>query len=127
MLIATLLIAASPPQAPATSSVRTCYFSVDGKVRVNGRCLVFPLGGHGYTLNTWDRGKPRASHFVQVDETSPGLGIATWNRDPGDDRAGDPLGIVRWQKGCWVNSRVKICSAENERVTRAPAGRRQLY
>jgi hypothetical protein len=62
MLVATLLAAASPPQAPAsaaaTSSVRTCNFAVNGKVRVNGRCLVFPLGGTATRLIPGIEGSP---------------------------------------------------------------------
>jgi hypothetical protein len=110
MLIAGLVIAATIAQAPAHSSLRTCYLAVNGKVHVNGRCLVYPLGGHSYTLNTWEKGKPRQSHFAQVNETSAGRGDATWNGDPNDDRAGDSLGNVQWKKGCWVNTRVKICA-----------------
>lgn len=112
MLIAALLLATNPVQAPAPAhaAVRACYLAVDGKVYVNGRCRVFPLGDRGYTLNTWDKGKPRASHFAQVNATRAGIGDANWNRDPNDDRAGDSLGTVRWRKGCWVNPRVRICA-----------------
>ena len=112
MLTAALLLAAAPAPAapPARSSVRSCYLAVNGKVHVNGRCRVFPMGGHSYTLNTWDDGKPRRSHFAVVNETRAGWGEASWNADPNDSRAGDPLGRVRWQKSCWVNPRVRICA-----------------
>lgn len=110
LLVTALLIAAAPAPLPTGSAVRHCYLRVDGTVHVNGRCRVFPLGGHGYTLNTWDGGKPRRSHFAQINEAKPGRGDASWNADPDDDRAGDPLGRVRWQKGCWTNARVKICA-----------------
>lgn len=110
MLIAAALFIAAGVGAPAQSSIRHCYLRVDGTVWVNGRCRVFPLGGHGYTLNTWDRGKPRRPHFAQVNEDRAGHGQASWNADPNDDRAGDPLGRVRWQHGCWINLRVKICA-----------------
>jgi hypothetical protein len=111
LLTAALLLAAAPPQpAPARSAMRSCYLRVDGKVHVNGRCRVFPMGGHSYTLNTWDGGKPRRPHFAVVNETRPGQGEASWNADPNDSRAGDPLGRVRWQKGCWVSARVRICA-----------------
>lgn len=111
MLTATaLLIAALPAPLPARPVMRSCYLRVDGKVHVNGRCRVFPLGGRGYTLNTWDRGKPRRSHFVQVTELRAGRAEASWNADPDDNRAADPLGRVRWHKGCWINTRVRICA-----------------
>jgi hypothetical protein len=96
--------------APARSTMRQCTLAVNGKLHVNGRCLVFPMGGHGYTLNSWDKGKPRRSHFAVVDETRPGQGEASWNADPDDSRAGDSLGRVRWKAGCWVNARVRICA-----------------
>ena len=38
------------------SEQRLCRFEVDGKVLVDGRCEVFPMGDGGYTLNT--AGKP---------------------------------------------------------------------
>ncbi|UYY59781.1 hypothetical protein [Sphingomonas sp. S2-65] len=110
LLTAALLIAAAPAPLPARSAMRQCYLRVDGKVHVNARCRVFPLGGKSYTLNTWDGGKPRRSHFAQVSEGKPGRGEASWNADPNDNRAGDPLGSVRWSKGCWINTRVKICA-----------------
>lgn len=116
LLASALLLAAAAPAAPAPqpapvrSTLRSCYLSVKGKVHVNGRCRVYPMGGHSYTLNSWDGGKPHRSHFAVVNETRPGRGEATWNRDPNDDRAGDPLGTVRWQRGCWVNPQVKICA-----------------
>ena len=109
---ALLLIAPLPAHlpAPARSTIRSCYLAVNGKVHVKGRCLVFPIGGDGFTLNTWDHGKPRRSHFAVVNETRPGWGDASWNANPNDSRAGDPLGRVRWKAGCWVNPRVRICA-----------------
>ncbi|QTC92819.1 hypothetical protein [Brevundimonas goettingensis] len=83
---------------------------MDGKVRVDGECLVFPFGDGGYTLNAWSDGKPRQSHFAVVVRNRDGTGDATWNADPDDDRAGDPLGTVRLNDGCWVNDRARICS-----------------
>lgn len=101
---------ASLSAAPARSTMKRCYLAVDGKVRVNNPCRVFPLGDRGYTINTWDGGKPRRSHFAQVNANPDGTGDATWNADPNDDRALDPLGKVRWVKGCWINGRARICA-----------------
>ena len=110
--LAAILAAAvsSSVLAEAHSTVKQCYLSVDGKVRVNNRCRVFPLGGRSYTLNTWDHGKPRRSHFAQIDTHPDGTGDATWNADPNDTHAQDPLGTVRWVKGCWINRRARICA-----------------
>jgi hypothetical protein len=63
-----------------------------------------------YTLNTWDKGKPAQSHFAVVSVTGGGAADATWNKDPDDDRAVDPLGTVRLVQGCWQNTRAKICA-----------------
>jgi hypothetical protein len=100
------------PAAPATprSIPKNCTLTVDGKTLVNNRCLVFPLGDGGYTLNTWDKGKPRRSHFAQVNAEPGGTGDATWNADPNDDHALDPLGRVRLVHGCWINRRARICA-----------------
>jgi hypothetical protein len=110
-LAATLAFAGSSA-APATpqSVTKQCYLSVDRKVLVNNRCRVYPLGPRSYTLNTWDHGKPRRSHFAQVNANPDGTGDATWNADPDDTHAQDPLGPVRWVKGCWVNKRARICA-----------------
>jgi hypothetical protein len=113
--IGVLLAAALPAPlaaAPATprSTPKSCTLIVDGKRLVSGRCLVFPLGDGGYTLNTWDHGKPRQSHFAQVNARPDGTGDATWNKDPTDDHALDPLGKVRLVHGCWVNHRTRICA-----------------
>jgi hypothetical protein len=115
LAIATLLTALLPaPLAAASatphSTLKNCTLVVDGKRLVNGRCLVFPLGDGGYTLNTWDHGKPRQSHFAQVNARPGGTGDATWNADPTDDHALDPLGPVRLVHGCWVNRRTRICA-----------------
>lgn len=110
------------PPAPASSTVnrtaetspqsatQTCYFAVDGKVRVQGPCLVFPFGDGGYTLNAWSEGKPKSSHFAVVTTNGDGAATATWNADPDDDRAGDPLGVVTFADGCWTNARTRICA-----------------
>lgn len=89
---------------------RDCLFVVDGKTRVDGSCLVFPMGNHGYTLNAWSDGKPRQSHFAVVIARADGTGEATWNADPDDDRASDSLGSVKLENGCWTNARVRICA-----------------
>ncbi|MBA2934749.1 hypothetical protein HZF05_11640 [Sphingomonas sp. CGMCC 1.13654] len=109
-LAAAVVAGLSAAPVEAKSPIKHCYLAVDGKVRVNNPCQVFPLGGHSYTLNTWDGGKPKRSHFAQVDANSDGTGDATWNADPNDDHALDPLGTVRWVKGCWINRRAKICA-----------------
>jgi hypothetical protein len=108
---AMLAVAGLSAASAETHSVkRQCYLSVDGKVLVNNPCRVYPLGGRSYTLNTWDRGKPRRSHFAQVNADPDGTGEATWNADPNDTHAQDPLGKVRRVKGCWVNKRTRICA-----------------
>lgn len=89
---------------------RDCTFVVDGKTQVKGQCLVYPMGGNGYTLNTWSKGKPKQSHFAVVSANPDGTATATWNADPNDDRAGDPLGTVHFVKGCWTNKRTQICA-----------------
>lgn len=88
---------------------RDCFLSVDGVVEVKGSCLVFLMGDGGYTLNTWSKGKPRQSHFAVVSINADGSADASWNADPDDDRAGDPLGRVQRVDGCWVNERARIC------------------
>jgi len=101
----------TPASAPTTpvSSRRKCYLAVDAKVLVDEPCLVFPFGDGGYTLNAWSDGKPKNSHFAVVVLKADGSGDATWNADPDDDKAGDPLGTVRLQGDCWVNDRARIC------------------
>ena len=95
--------------AASTSSMRDCYLKVDGVVRVTGRCRVFPMGKNEYTINTYDGGKPAYPHLAMVIRNPDGTGTATWNADPGDDRALDPLGSVTFDGGCWVNRRARIC------------------
>ena len=95
--------------AATRSAMRDCYLRVDGVVRVSGRCRVFPMGEDEYTLNTWDGGKPAQPHFAVVTRNGDGTATATWNADPEDDRAMDPLGIVRRDSNCWVNERARIC------------------
>jgi len=112
---------ASPPQgsetadrsAPATapqSERRSCYLAVDKKVHVDGPCMVFPMGDGLYTLNTWDAGKPARSHFAILSKDEDGRVSASWNKDPDDTRAFDPLGVVEKVDGCWVNNRARICA-----------------
>lgn len=104
--------AAAASTASPTSSRQACYLAVDGRVHVDGPCLVFPFGDGGYTLNAWSDGKPAQSHFAVVTTNGDGTATATWNADPDDTRAGDPLGAARFSEGCWVNDRVKICASE---------------
>lgn len=101
-------MAAGHPSTPS-STTRGCYLKVDGIVRVDGPCLVFPMGKDEYTLNTWTNGKPKNSHFAMVSANPDGSGTATWNADPDDDRALDPLGTVQKDGDCWVNNRARIC------------------
>lgn len=95
--------------AATRSAMRDCYLRVDGVVRVSGRCRVFPMGENEYTLNTWDGGKPAQPHFAVVTKDADGTATATWNADPLDDHAMDPLGIVRRDGDCWFNERARIC------------------
>lgn len=92
------------------SEQRLCRFEVDGKVLVNGKCEVFPMGDGGYTLNTWTAGKPTNSHFAVVITKDDGSAEASWNADPDNDKAMDPLGIVTLQQDCWVNEHARICA-----------------
>ncbi|MET3724161.1 hypothetical protein [Sphingomonas trueperi] len=97
-------------ETPPHSSAKQCHFEVDGKTLLDGRCQVYPMGDGGYTLNTWSAGKPVQSHFAVVTTRADGKADATWNADPDDDRAGDPLGTVTRKDGCWVNQRTRICA-----------------
>lgn len=96
------------PATPAASR-KSCYLSVDGKVLLDERCLVYPFGDGGYTMNAWSEGKPKNSHFAVVALMADGSADATWNADPDDDKAGDRLGTVRLSDGCWINDRARIC------------------
>ncbi|GAA0747048.1 hypothetical protein GCM10009075_33100 [Sphingomonas trueperi] len=96
-------------EAAPRSAARRCRFEVDGKTLLDGQCQVYPMGDGGYTLNTWSAGKPAQSHFAVVTTRADGMADATWNADPDDDRAGDPLGTVTRKDGCWVNQRTRIC------------------
>lgn len=101
----------TPPTAPSPAPSRqACSLTVDGQIHVQGPCLVYPFGDGGYTLNAWSDGKPRQSHFAVVTLNADGTALATWNADPEDTRAGDPLGTVRLVDGCWVNARARICA-----------------
>ncbi|GEM_PF-654057 len=97
-------------EASPHSAARQCRFEVDGKTLLDGRCQVYPMGDGGYTLNTWSAGKPTQSHFAVVTTRADGKADATWNADPDDDKAMDPLGTVTLQDGCWVNDRARICA-----------------
>lgn len=99
----------SASAAPAASR-KSCYLSVDGKVLLDEPCLVYPFGDGGYTMNAWSEGKPKNSHFAVVVLMADGSADATWNADPDDDKAGDPLGTVRFSEGCWINDRARICA-----------------
>jgi hypothetical protein len=96
---------------PTRSAMRDCYLKVDGVVQVSGRCRVFPMGRDQYTLNTWDGGKPAQPHFAVVTKNSDAdtTATATWNADPADDHAMDPLGTVARDGDCWANKRARIC------------------
>ncbi len=96
-------------RAPSRTTSAACYLKVDGIVRVDNRCSVYPMGDSGYTLNSWDGGKPKRSHFAVISVSADGMADATWNADPDDDRALDPLGRVIMKQGCWVNTRARIC------------------
>ena len=96
--------------ANASEQQRECRFEVDGKVMVAGRCWVYPMGAGDYTLNTRDHGRPHYPHFAMVSSNGDGTANVTWNADPTDDRAFDPLGKARKRGGCWVNERVRICA-----------------
>ncbi len=108
---ATLVAQSDNSADPARSATRDCYLRVDGRVLVSGRCRVFPMGRDQYTLNTWDGGKPAQPHFAVVTKNSDTdtTATATWNADPADDRAMDPLGTVARDGDCWVNKRARIC------------------
>ncbi len=92
------------------SAAKQCRFDVDGKTLLDGRCQVYPMGDGGYTLNTWSAGKPAQSHFAVVTTRADGKADASWNADPDDDKAMDPLGVVTLRDGCWVNARTRICA-----------------
>jgi hypothetical protein len=96
--------------ANASEQQRECQLEVDGKVMVAGRCWVYPMGAGDYTLNTRDHRKPHYPHFAMVSSNGDGTANVTWNADPTDDRASDPLGKARKRGGCWVNERVRICA-----------------
>jgi len=94
----------------ASEQQRECRLEVDGKVKVAGRCWVYPMGAGDYTLNTRDHGKPHYPHFAMVSSNGDGTADVTWNADPTDDRASDSLGKARKRGGCWVNERVRVCA-----------------
>ena len=59
-------------------------------------------------MNAWSDGKPQQGHFAVVTVNGDGTALATWNADPDDARASDPLGTARLVEGCWVNEWVRI-------------------
>jgi len=97
-------------ETPPHSAAKQCRFEVDGKTLLDDRCQVYPMGDGGYTLNSWSAGKPVQSHFAVVSTRADGKADATWNKDPDDDKAMDPLGVVTLRDGCWVNQRTRICA-----------------
>ncbi len=111
-IVAAQRVKSSHRGQPANSAdqQRECRLEVDGKVKVAGRCWVYPMGTGDYTLNTWDHGKPHYPHFAMVSSNGDGTANVTWNADPTDDRASDSLGKARKRGGCWVNERVRVCA-----------------
>lgn len=99
----------APTEVPK-GEIRDCRLEVDGRVHVNGKCEVYPMGDGGYTLNTWTSGKPRNSHFAVVAVLNDKTAEASWNADPDDSKAMDSLGVVAQQDGCWTNDRARICA-----------------
>ncbi|NBW14800.1 MAG: hypothetical protein EBR82_43055, partial [Caulobacteraceae bacterium] len=99
-----------PSQSDPALTQRDCLLVVDGVTHVSGRCLVYPMGDGGFTLNVWSRGKPARSHFAVVSLNGQGPAEASWNKDPDDSHAWDPLGNVELKDGCWVNARARICA-----------------
>ena len=108
-------IVGSDDNSKPASSRQRCYLRVDGKVFIDGECSVFPLSGGTYTLNVIGRGKRPSRHFAQVTALAGGRFEATWNVDPADLHALDPLGPVEMKDGCWVNARVRICAGKGWR------------
>ena len=95
--------------ANSSEQQRECRLEVNGKVKVAGRCWVYPMGAGDYTLNTRDHGKPHYPHFAMVSSNGDGTADVTWNANPIDDHASDPLGKARKRGECWVNERVRVC------------------
>ena len=103
-LVAAGVLASTPHSEP-----RRCLLVVDGKTLVRGDCMVFPMGGGSFTLNTARPGK-RVGHFAVVDVTGRDVGTASWNAQAGDLHAWDPLGRVVRNGACWTNSRARVCA-----------------
>jgi hypothetical protein len=109
MPLFTMLIAGAVGASTPHSEPRRCLLVVDGKTLVQGRCMVFPMGDGGFTLNTATKGR-RVGHFAVVDVTGRDRGDASWNARAGDLHAQDPLGPVVRSGTCWSNARARICA-----------------
>lgn len=107
-LLGMLIAGAAMGPAPR-STPQSCLLAVDGHIFVQGRCLVFPMGGGSFTLNTAQPGRS-VGHFAVVDVTGRDRGNATWNAKAGDLHAWDPLGPVHRKGACWLNMRARICA-----------------
>ncbi|AWN45162.1 hypothetical protein DK419_01480 [Methylobacterium terrae] len=101
-----LTVAAVPLlAAPVT---RGCFLSVDGRVLVDRPCDVDAMADGSFTFNTADRGG-QVDYVAFVSRTGPATAQASWNGERGATHADAPLGPVRREGACWVNTRTRLC------------------
>ena len=117
------------PMADAKAKTAKCFFSVNSKIYINGKCQFENFNGDGsFSFNDmkmktkcsiYDQGPGRCSNAAQVITsngtfgqlviTSPGRGKVYWNQGIAS-HAQAALPPVSRNGACWENKTVKLCA-----------------
>lgn len=80
-----------------------CLLTVNGKTYLSGTCKYDADADGSFRLF----GK---QYFTYLNVFENGTAEASWNADPKSTHAQAPLGELKRQGACWVNTKVKLCA-----------------
>jgi hypothetical protein len=115
-----LMASAGPTTAQDQSRPAQCKLVVRGTTIIDGECLFRQQRDGSFQIV----GREHFAYVTVTGNTAEG----SWNEDPRATHAGWPLGTLRRQGACWINTTTQICatnlSASAEAAARAsmPSG-----
>ncbi|BAQ47357.1 MULTISPECIES: hypothetical protein [Methylobacterium] len=104
--------AAPQPAGPQPARLRPadCYLEVEGKVRLDGFCMLVPEGGQGgFAVRARASGKPDILARLDRKGQEPGRAWVFWNEQYADMEPIFALGQATQNGPCWENAQTRFC------------------
>jgi hypothetical protein len=87
-----------------------CVLEVDGYIYLSNNCNVERWDG-GFSIGAGNGTRSRYFAYLTIDPTGA-TARGFWNGVQAEGHAGEDIGVLVPDRGCWKNSRARICASK---------------